>query len=74
MLEQSISDGHPMITDQICDKVLGTRLDYVYDLRVGPCLERKSSSFISKKRLQKELEQSQKHNQEMKNEIVDIKA
>ena len=29
--------------------------------------------FYSKKRLQKELEQSQKHNQEMKNEIIDIK-
>ena len=28
---------------------------------------------MSKKRLQKELKQSQKHNQEMKNEIVDIK-
>ena len=73
MLEQSISDGHPMTVDQICDKVLGIIPDYVYGLGVGPHPEEKSSSFMSKKKLQKELEQSQKHNQEMKNEIIDIK-
>ena len=74
VLEQSISDGHPIIADQICDKILRTRPDYVYGLGVGPHLEGKSFFFMFKKRLRKELEQSQKHNEEMKNEIVDIKA
>ena len=74
VLEQSISDGYPMTVDQICDKVLRTRSDYIYGLEVGPRLEEKSSSFMSKKRLQKKLEQSQQQNQEMKNEFVDIKV
>ena len=36
VVEQSISDGHPMTPDQIYDKVLETRSDYVYGLGVGP--------------------------------------
>ncbi|EHA8586390.1 hypothetical protein COCNU_scaffold000307G000010 [Cocos nucifera] len=74
MLKQSISGSHPMTADKIYDKVPRTRPDYIYGLGVGPHPEGKSSSFISKKRLQKELEQLQKHNQEMKNKIVDIKV
>ncbi|XP_073117599.1 uncharacterized protein [Elaeis guineensis] len=36
VLEQFISDGHPMTPDQICDKVLETRSDYIYGLGVEP--------------------------------------
>ena len=74
VVEQSISDGHPMTPDQIYDKVLEIRSNYVYSLGVGPYPEKKEFLFYVEEETLKGVGAVAKHNQEMKNEIVDIKA